>query len=95
MTITYPTCNSSVLALVHSDEYAGWVFNDTHPTQGRRFIKARNHLMELAPAAGVAVVEVESDLLPDFSVLEKVHDRDYIEQVVLSGESGERSKSVV
>ena len=93
MAITYPTCNTSTLAVVHSDAYAGWVFSDTHPTQGRRFMNARDRLMELAPAAGVAAVEVESDLLPAFSVLEKVHDRDYIEQVVLGGECGEWSGS--
>lgn len=89
MAMTYPTCNTSTLAVVHSDAYAGWVFSDTHPTQGRRFLNARDRLMELAPAAGVAAVEVESDLLPALSVLEKVHDRDYIEQVVLAGECGE------
>ena len=26
------------VAIVHSDEYANWVFSDAHPTQGRRFI---------------------------------------------------------
>ena len=25
--------------IIHSPAYAGWVFDPTHPTQGRRFIK--------------------------------------------------------
>ncbi len=43
-----PTAGS--LVLVHSDEYANWVFDAQHPTQGRRFMKARERLLELAPA---------------------------------------------
>jgi hypothetical protein len=27
--------------LIHSDEYKNWIFDPTHPTQGRRFNNAR------------------------------------------------------
>ena len=47
--------DARALVLVHSDEYANWVFDTQHPTQGRRFMKARERLLELAPEAGVTV----------------------------------------
>lgn len=77
------------LAVIHSDAYEGWVFDPSHPTQGRRFIKAYEWLLDLAPAAGVDVVTVDSDRLPEVAVLHRVHDAAYIEQVVVDGESGE------
>lgn len=77
------------LALVHSDAYANWVFSNTHPTQGRRFSIARERLLDLAPSAGVEIVEIESDYLPTFPELARVHDPAYVERVVVDGESGE------
>ena len=79
----------NVLALVHSDEYANWVFDETHPTQGRRFINAANRLRELAPTSGIEVIEIESDLFPSFSQLQKVHTLEHIERTLLDGQSGE------
>lgn len=29
---------NNVLALVHSEEYSGWVIGEQHTTQGRRYI---------------------------------------------------------
>ena len=81
------------LVLVHSDAYADWVFSSTHPTQGRRFANARERLLALAPEAGVEVIEIESDHLPTFREMERVHDRAYIERVVVEGECGEWSGS--
>jgi acetoin utilization protein AcuC len=79
----------NVVALIHSDEYANWVFDESHPTQGRRFIKAAERLCELAPEAGVEIVEIEADYFPTFEELEYAHTRTYIEQVLIDGESGE------
>lgn len=77
------------LLLVHSDDYSGWVFDASHPTQGRRFLNARQRVLALAPEADGTVIEIESDRLPDFSTLAQVHDRDYVESVVLDGLSAE------
>ena len=87
--ITYPFEAASRLAVVHTDDYADWVFNPTHPTQGRRFVNAHRRLGEQAPDAGVELVGIESDLLPDLGLLEAVHDREYVESVVLDGRCGE------
>jgi acetoin utilization deacetylase AcuC-like enzyme len=79
------------LVLVHSDEYANWVFDTQHPTQGRRFMKARERLFALALEAGVTVREVESDLLPGPANLELVHDPGYVHDVLVAGRSNEWS----
>ena len=31
--------------IVHSPHYANWVFDKTHPTQGRRFMLGRNNVI--------------------------------------------------
>jgi len=79
----------NVLALVHSEEYAGWVFDEHHPTQGRRYTNAANRLRELAPENDIELVEIESDYFPSFDQLQKVHTLEHIERTLLDGESGE------
>lgn len=89
--MTFVIPNADVLALVHSDEYAGWVFDTSHPTQGRRFMLAASQLRAAAPAAGVLLTEVEASLFPTFEQLQYAHSLPYIEQVLLDGVSGEWS----
>ena len=79
----------NVLALVHSDEYAGWVFDQHHPTQGRRFTNAAKRLRELAPQSGVELIEIESDFFPSFEQLQTVHTLEHIERTLLDGQTGE------
>ena len=80
---------NDVLALVHSDHYANWVFDSAHPTQGRRFIKAAEELRALAPESGIEIAEIEADLFPTLDQLQLAHSLDYIEQVLLDGQSNE------
>ena len=82
---------NDVLALVHSDEYAGWVFDPAHPTQGRRFLKAAERLRELAPEHGVEIAEIEADYFPSFEQLQYAHTLEHIERTLLDGQSGEWS----
>ena len=79
------------LILVHSKAYAGWVFSDSHPTQGRRFDNACERLLEFASGTGIEVLEVESDHFPERSQLERVHSTTYIATVLDEGSSGEWS----
>ena len=79
----------TAVVLVHHDDYADWVFESDHPTQGRRFVKARELLFELADDAGIDVIEIASDLLPDRAVLETVHDPAYVDEVIVHGRCGE------
>ena len=78
----------NVLALVHSDKYASWVFDKHHPTQGRRFTNAANRLRDLALQSGVELVEIESDFFPSFEQLQTVHTLEHIERTMLDGQSG-------
>lgn len=77
------------IALIDSDFYANWVFDPSHPTQGRRFIKARELLRSNAPHAGVSVMGIESDFFPSRARLERVHSADYLDAVLIDGISGE------
>ena len=79
----------TAVVLVHHDDYADWVFDSHHPTQGRRFTKARELLLELGDEGGIEVIEIDSDLLPDRAVLEAVHDPTYVSEVMDRGRCGE------
>jgi len=87
--MTHHIPNADVLALIHADEYATWVFNPSHPTQGRRFTKAAERVREGAKAAGVLLIEVNADLFPTFEQLQDVHSQEYVERVMLDGVCGE------
>ena len=69
------------VVLVHSDEYANWVFDNNHPTQGRRFINARNAFMESAGKSGIKVREVKP-VLASRADLELVHSSNYVQEVL-------------
>lgn len=71
----------SKLHLIHTREYNSWVFDATHPTQGRRYINARNTLLKIAKDAGIEVIE----LLPRVASkeeLSRIHSLDYINSVI-------------
>ena len=74
--------------LVHSDNYSNWIFDPTHPTQGRRFINARDQFAAHMTLAGEPFVE-EAPRLATREELLKVHSPSYIEKVVDKHRSGE------
>ncbi len=67
--------------LVHSDEYANWIFDKTHPTQGRRFNTARDLFISLANETGVTV-NVCAPRAATRDELLRVHTAQYIDEVV-------------
>jgi acetoin utilization protein AcuC len=72
---------NKLIYLVHADEYKNWIFDPTHPTQGRRFTNARDLLLSMAKAQEIEIVEV----LPRLAIkseLERVHSPAYINQVL-------------
>jgi len=81
----------TAVVLVQHDDYADWVFDSHHPTQGRRFTRARELLLASANQAGIEVIEIDSDLLPDRVVLETVHDPAYVDEVIVHSRCGEWS----
>jgi acetoin utilization protein AcuC len=80
---------NNTIILIHSDEYANWVFNPNHPTQGRRFTLAKERLLDLSPESEVEVVEIDSNYQPTLAQLESVHEHLYIEDVLVNGRCGE------
>lgn len=79
----------NVLALIHSDAYAQWVFDTGHPTQGRRFTNAAHRLRMLAPEHGIEVAPIEANYFPSFEQLQLAHSMEHIERTLLDGRSGE------
>ncbi len=74
--------------LVHSPEYANWVFDPTHPTQGRRFLHARNQVMLEAQKRRLNVWEIEPQTCSTDD-LHLTHTMDYVHDVTIRGESSE------
>jgi acetoin utilization deacetylase AcuC-like enzyme len=72
---------------VHSDKYARWVFDPTHPTQGRRFLNAHEQLHGLADKT-VTITTVEPEFEPGIGILRLAHDEGYVDSVA-KGFSGE------
>jgi acetoin utilization protein AcuC len=67
--------------LIHSDEYKNWIFDPTHPTQGRRFNNARDLLITSAKKEGIDVVEVLPRTATE-AELQRVHTHTYIDEVL-------------
>jgi len=67
--------------LIHSDEYKNWIFDPTHPTQGRRFNNARDLLITSAKKEGIDLVEVLPRLATEAELL-RVHTPAYIDEVL-------------
>jgi acetoin utilization protein AcuC len=67
--------------LIHSDKYASWIFDPTHPTQGRRFNNARDLLITSAKKEGIDVVEVLPRTATEAELL-RVHTPVYIDEVL-------------
>ena len=73
--------------IVHTPEYANWVFDEFHPTQGRRFTLAYDKITELA-GHGISQ-ETVMPLHASFTDLARVHSRGHIDSVYIDGESSE------
>ena len=78
------------MIIVHSDEYANWVFDPTHPTQGRRFIKAYESTLLHANTHGLSVETIEPTPVGN-DVLTTVHSPKYVDQVMNQHVSAEWS----
>ncbi len=67
--------------LIHSDDYKNWIFDPTHPTQGRRFNNARDLFLQLAKREDIDVVEISPNLVHKAELL-RVHTPEYIDEVL-------------
>lgn len=73
--------------IAHTEEYGNWVFSETHPTQGRRFLNAYDKIVELAghDVSHKTVMPLHAS----FTDLARVHSKSYIDSVYIDGESNE------
>jgi acetoin utilization protein AcuC len=74
--------------LIHSDQYANWVFDSSHPTQGRRFINAKKLLTESFNDKGTNLRIVEPRLATKDELL-RAHSSRYISEVIDNHKSGQ------
>ena len=72
---------SKPVHLVHADEYKNWIFDATHPTQGRRFNNARDLFITSAKKERIDVVEVLPRKATEAQLL-RVHTPAYIDAVL-------------
>jgi acetoin utilization protein AcuC len=79
---------SKSIYLVHSDKYKEWIFDETHPTQGRRFNNARELLLKEASKDGIEVIEIPPRPATREELL-RVHTSSYIDEVLKEGLSGQ------
>jgi acetoin utilization protein AcuC len=74
--------------LIHSDLYANWVFDPTHPTQGRRFLNAKKLLEEQVRNTKTPLSIVEPRLVTKAELM-RVHSSQYIDEVLESHITGQ------
>lgn len=67
------------VVIVHSPEYENWVFDEIHPTQGRRFINGYNEIMNRLTSSKVLTVEPRQATRSELAL---VHTQDYISEVL-------------
>jgi acetoin utilization protein AcuC len=67
--------------IVHSHKYAEWVFDKNHPTQGRRFILAKEELARKLNEKNIHH-RLLSPRTATFGELTRVHDSDYVKSVL-------------
>lgn len=76
------------LIIIHDPSYSGWVFDQQHPTQGRRFTNGYQALTLHAEAAGLKHETIQP-ISVHRSQLETVHTPTYVSKVLDKHESGE------
>ena len=67
--------------LIHSTDYKNWIFDPNHPTQGRRFNKARDLFLELAHSKNLELIEISPNNVQRAELL-RVHTSEYIDEVL-------------
>jgi acetoin utilization protein AcuC len=81
---------ATTTVLVHSDQYAHWIFDPSHPTQGRRFMHAKKLLTESLSEKDTELTILEPRLATMNELL-RVHSSRYIAEVLDDHKSGQWS----
>jgi len=83
---------AKVTYLIHADQYANWIFNPTHPTQGRRFLNAKDLLEQFMENTDFPLIIREPRLATKVELL-RVHSSEYIDDVLDKHITGQWSGS--
>jgi len=78
----------TTMVLVHSDQYANWIFDPSHPTQGRRFINAKKLLEELMGNTNTPLTILDPRLAIKSELLRR-HSSEYISEVLVNHVTGQ------
>jgi acetoin utilization protein AcuC len=73
------------LLLVHAEQYQNWVFNQSHPTQGRRFQNAADLVISKTKETSDLKLIIRSPRAASIEELALVHDSNYLTQVIIEG----------
>lgn len=76
--ITYPQGTPDVV-IVHNPDYENWVFNPSHPTQGRRFINGYNQVLAALSHAEVETIAPRQATREELAL---VHTQEYFSEVL-------------
>ena len=74
--------------IIHSPDYANWIFDKSHPTQGRRFLHGRNRVIIEGQNRQLNIDEFTPEI-PHTDDLLLVHDPIYVHDVTVKGLSDE------
>ena len=77
------------LVLIHTDDYQNWTLGTHHPTQGIRYINAFNNIVKGVNEANIELDVREPRERDIQSLLERVHEPDYVAKVIDAHESYE------
>jgi acetoin utilization deacetylase AcuC-like enzyme len=73
------------LLLVHAEQYQKWVFNQSHPTQGRRFQNAADLVISKTKEIADLELIIRSPRSASWEELALAHDSTYLNQVINEG----------
>ena len=76
------------LHLVHSPEYARWIFDLDHPMQGRRYDNAYKEIISFAETSSIEIYEVSTRPATS-EELERAHSHEYVDSILSDGLSSE------
>jgi acetoin utilization protein AcuC len=76
------------MIIVQSDEYANWIFDPTHPTQGRRFIKGYESIIMHGKTHGLSIETIEPQPV-SAATLTEIHSPQYVDEVMVQHRSTE------
>ena len=87
--VDQPRGNMKDLVLIHTDNYQNWTLGTHHPTHGIRYVNAYNNIVKVVEVANIELDVREPSKRDIRSLLERIHEPDYVAKVIDTHESDE------